>query len=320
MLFAISFGSVSIDIDKIIIHLLNQFPGISLNSNLTDTEISILNQIRLPRVFLAGLVGAALSLSGATYQGAFKNDLADPYLLGVASGAGLGATISIVFGVHSLANSVPATTFFSFIGALLAVVMVVSFARFAGKDSSNLLLAGVAVAAFLTAIQTYMLQANRDSIVQVYIWILGGLSTSGWDEVLLIAPYVLICGVPLIMLGKYLDVLRVGDSEAKSLGINPTKIRLTVVLFATLLTAAAVSVSGLISFVGLIVPHTVRIVFGSSYKSLLIYSVIIGSAFLILADVGSRILVSSQLPIGVVTAGIGAPFFIFILATRNNHA
>jgi len=312
-LFAISIGSVPISFVAIIKEFLNSLPGVSINSDLDQVEKTIISEVRAPRIVLAGLVGASLSLSGASYQGVFKNDLADPYLLGVASGAGLGATISIIYNLGSSVSGISLTTVLAFIGAILAVSISVFAARLAGRDSSYLLLTGIAVAAFFTALQTFLLQMNRESISQVYLWILGGLSTNGWSEVQLLLPYVIICAVPIFLLRRSLDVLRLGDAEAKSVGMQPNKVRMVVVCFATLLTAAAVSVSGLIAFVGLIVPHIVRRIFGSSYRYLLILSTISGAIFLILADVVSRNIVQSQIPIGVVTAAVGGPFFLVVL-------
>lgn len=289
-------------------------PGV--HSSLTPQQRVILFQWRLPRAVLGGLVGSALALSGATYQGVFRNPLADPYLLGVAAGAGLGATI--VIGGHLQAGWGPLDTVAAaaFVGALAGVVLAAALGRGAGSSPAALLLAGVAVASFLTAVQTYLVQRDSDGFREVYTWILGQLVTSGWSDVALLAPYVAVCGAVILALRRQLDVLRVGDTEAASLGLDPGRIRLVLIVAASLLAAAAVAVSGLISFVGIVVPHLVRLLAGSSNRVVLPLSALGGAAFLMLADLGARTLASpAEVPIGVITAFVGAPFFAFVLWT-----
>lgn len=289
-------------------------PGV--HSSLTPQQQVILFQWRLPRAVLGGLVGSALALSGATYQGVFRNPLADPYLLGVAAGAGLGATI--VIGGHLQAGWGPLDTVAAaaFVGALAGVLLAAALGRGAGSSPAALLLAGVAVASFLTAVQTYLVQRDSDGFREVYTWILGQLVTSGWTDVALLAPYVVVCGAVILALRRQLDVLRVGDTEAASLGLDPGRIRLVLIVAASLLAAAAVAVSGLISFVGIVVPHLVRLLAGSSNRVVLPLSALGGAAFLMLADLGARTLASpAEVPIGVITAFVGAPFFAFVLWT-----
>ncbi len=296
--------------------LLDALPLLSFESGLSDSERNILLNVRLPRVVLGCLVGAALAMSGATYQGVFRNPLADPYLLGVASGAGLGATIALVFSLPFTWGPLRPVAFAAFLGALGAVALVSVLGRSRNGDAARLLLAGIAIVAFLTAIQTYVLHRNRESIAQVFGWILGGLTTSGWSEVLFLAPYVLVCGVVLLAHGRHLDVFSVGEQEASSLGLHPVNVRWLLIITATLLTASAVAVSGLISFVGIIIPHAMRLLFGASYRKILPLSVLYGAAFLVFADIGSRTISGSQLPISVITASIGAPFFAAVLFRR----
>ncbi len=288
-------------------------------SSLDDRQIAIVEQIRLPRVVLGLLVGATLSLSGAAYQGVFRNPLADPYLLGAAAGAGLGVTIVIVrLGEGRLTPGyVPLA---AFVGAVLAVALSYALGAAGGGRAStaSLILAGVAVASFLTAVQTYVQQRNQDTIRDVYVWILGRLSTAGWHEVRLLLPYALLSTVVLLAHRRVLDVLAVGDDEAASLGLNPQRNRLIIVIAATLGTAAAVSVSGLIAFVGIIVPHTVRLLAGRSNRVVLPLSMLFGGAFLCLTDLLARTLSSpAEIPIGVVTAFFGAPFFILVLRSSR---
>ena len=301
---------------QVVRELLGSIFFISDASSLTSTEQTILWDLRLPRVVLGGLVGAMLSLAGASYQGVFRNPLADPYLLGIAAGAGLGATFVMVNVSSPSAILLP---FAAFVGAISAVALAYLVGRsVGGRSSLTLVLAGVAVAAFLTALQTYLQQRNTETIRQVYSWILGRLSTTGWSDVTLLLPYVAICAMVLLFHRRFLDVMSVGDVEADSLGISSSKVRAIVVVAATLGTAASVAVSGLIAFVGIVVPHTVRLIVGPSYRSILPLSMLFGAAFLILSDLVARIIASpAELPIGVITAFIGAPFFVLVLRTSR---
>lgn len=307
-------GAAGLGIGHVVLALVDALPLLEVDHGLTAVEHSVLFQIRFPRVVLGGMVGAVLALAGSAYQGVFRNPLADPFLLGVAAGSGLGATIALAATDNSglLAP-------FAFAGGLLAVGATYVLGRsVGGRTATSLILAGVAVAAFATAVQTYVLQQNVETLREVYSWLLGRLGTVGWSEVMQLLPYALVSGVVLIGSRRLLDVLSVGDEEAASLGINVKRVRWIVVLAATLATAAAVSVSGLIGFVGIIVPHTVRILFGWSYRVIIPLSVLFGAAFLMLADVAARTLVTpAELPIGVVTAFFGAPFFVLVLRTMG---
>ncbi len=288
-------------------------------TDLDGREVAIIEQIRLPRVVLGLLVGSTLSLCGASYQGVFRNPLADPYLLGAAAGAGLGVTVVIVRVSEGSATPgyVPLA---AFVGALGAVALAYALGAAGGGRAStaSLILAGVAVASFLTAVQTYVQQQNQDTIRDVYVWILGRLSTAGWGEVRLVLPYAVVTWVVLLAHRRVLDVLAVGDDEAATLGLHPHRSRLIVVVTATLGTAAAVSVSGLIGFVGIIVPHTVRLLAGRSNRVVLPLSLLFGGAFLCIADLLARTLSSpAEIPIGVVTAFFGAPFFVLVLRSSR---
>jgi iron complex transport system permease protein len=306
---------------RVPLELINRLPLISFDSGVSSTEWNLIWQIRMPRVVLAGLVGAMLSTAGAAYQGVFRNPLIDPYLLGVAAGAGLGATI--IFTVNRAGTSswivdpLPLTAFVGGLGAV-ALTYLVGTAFGANRSSATLVLAGVAVTSLATALQTFILQRNTDVVRQVYSWILGRLSSATWSDVRLVIPYVILSLGALLIHRRLLDVLRVGDDEAKALGVNVDRVRLIVVLAATLGTAAVVAVSGLIGFVGIIVPHAVRLVAGASYRVVLPVSLVAGAAFLILADIPGRILDNpAETPIGVVTAFLGAPFFLLILRTKQ---
>jgi iron complex transport system permease protein len=305
---------------RVPLELLDRLPFVAIDSGMTQTDWSIVWNIRAPRVVLAALVGSTLSLAGASYQGVFRNPLVDPYLLGVAAGAGLGATVVIT--VNRAGSSswfIDPLPLAAFIGGLVAVLVTyVVGSTVREQTSTTLVLAGVAVTSLTTALQTFLLQRNSDVVRQVYSWILGRLSTATWGDVRLVLPYVIISTIALLLHRRLLDVLRVGDEEASALGVDVARVRLVVVIAATLGTAAVVAVSGLIGFVGIIVPHAVRLVVGASYRIVLPMCILVGAAFLILADIPGRILDNpAETPIGVVTAFLGAPFFLLILRTRQ---
>jgi iron complex transport system permease protein len=312
-------GPVDIGLGAIARSALARVPLIGVESPLGASDEAIVWELRVPRVALGALVGAMLALAGATYQGVFRNPLADPYLLGVAAGAGLGATVAISYGPIGAGGYLLPLA--AFAGAVFAVVAAYAIGRSLGgeRTTATLILAGVTVAAFLTAAQTFVQQQNADTLNEVYAWLLGGLGTSGWREVALIAPYVALSATVLLLHRRTLDVLAVGDDEARSLGLDVTRTRFVLVGFATLGTAAAVAVSGLIGFVGIIVPHLVRLIVAPTFRVILPLSFAIGAAFLVLADVVARTaLAPAELPIGVVTAFVGAPFFALVLRTTRH--
>lgn len=313
---ATMFGPISLPPTAVVRELLDRLPFVVLDSGLSEQQAAILWEIRLPRIVLGGLVGATLALCGAAYQGVFRNPLADPYLLGVAAGAGLGATLSIAYLPDHSGWPIDPLPLAAFAGALIGVFATYTLGRAGGRSrtASTLILAGVAMASFLTALQTYVQQRESDTLRQVFAWILGQLTTASWGQVGLVLPYILVSGVTLLLHRRLLDVMAVGDEEADALGVDTRKLRLLVVIAASLGTAAAVSVSGLIAFVGIIVPHTVRLLLGSSYRVVLPLSVLLGAVFLILTDLAARTTMApAELPIGVITAFLGAPFFLIVL-------
>lgn len=319
-----SIGSAGPASWRVPLELLDRLPLISIDSGVNEAQWAIIWKIRMPRVLLGLLVGGMLSIGGAGYQGVFRNPLVDPYLLGSAAGAGLGATLVLTVG-RDITSSwpidpVPAVAFLT---ALLTVAVTYSVGGAFGRSApsgTTLVLAGVAVTAFVTALQTFVLQRNVEVVREVFSWILGRLSSATWADVRLAFPYIACSSLVLFLMRRHLDVLRVGDEEAGAMGMSVRRTRLVVVVAATLGTAAAVGVSGLIAFVGLVIPHIVRLMVGASYKHLIPLSFVVGGAFLILADIPSRALLSgAETPIGVITAFLGAPFFIYLLR-RNRVA
>ena len=306
-------GPAGLTASGVLLELLDRIPFVHLDSGLTQRQQVILWEIRIPRVVLGAIVGAMLAIAGATYQGVFRNPLADPYLLGVSSGAGLGATLAIVVGGAAASGAVPPA---AFAGGMIAVLATIALGRSVGGGRSEvvIILAGVAVAAFASAIQTFFMQRHDDTLRQVYSWMLGRLTTDGWAEVQRVLPYVIVATAVIALFRRMLDVMAVGDVEAATLGIAPARVRLILISVATLGTAAVVSVSGLIGFVGIVIPHAVRMLIGPGHRLLLPVSLLVGAAFLVLADIVARTAMSpAELPIGVVTAAIGAPFFMLVL-------
>ncbi|WP_424537125.1 FecCD family ABC transporter permease [Sphaerisporangium viridialbum] len=307
-------GAAGVSFKGIVLELLDRVPFVSVDSGLSPVERGLVFQLRLPRVVLAAVVGGLLAIAGAGYQGVFRNPLADPYLLGAAAGAGFTATLMIV--LIQVDGLVPLAAFGGAIGGVLLAYALGNTAG-RGGGTSTLVLAGVAVASFLSALQTFVQQLRVEQLQRIYSWILGGIG-GDWSQVWLIAPYAIVSTVVLLAHGRLLDVLSVGDDEAVSLGVNAARVRLVVLCAASLATASAVAVSGLIGFVGIVVPHVVRRLAGGSYRVVLPLSLLAGASFLVLADLVARtVLAPAELPIGVVTAFIGAPFFVGVLrATR----
>ncbi|MFF0576356.1 FecCD family ABC transporter permease [Streptosporangium saharense] len=313
MLAALLVGAADIAPRGAALQLLDWLPFVSADSGLAPVERALLLELRLPRVLLAAIVGGLLACAGAGYQGVFRNPLADPYLLGAAAGAGLTTTAVIVFTTGEGGTLlVPGA---AFAGAIGGVMLAYALGNVAGRGggTATLVLAGVAVTSFLTAIQTFLQQLDVEELQRVYSWILGNVG-GGWEQVRLVLPYAVVSVVVMLLYGRLLDVLSVGDDEASSLGVNVARVRLVVLLAASLATASAVAVSGLIGFVGIVVPHVVRRLAGGSYRAVLPLSLVGGAAFLVVADLVARTVIApAELPIGVVTAFTGAPFFVTVL-------
>ncbi|MFI6597121.1 FecCD family ABC transporter permease [Nonomuraea sp. NPDC050536] len=304
-------GAAGISPWQVVLQALDWLPFVHVESGLAPVEQGLLWEIRLPRVLVAAVVGGLLAMAGAGYQGVFRNPLADPYLLGSAAGAGMAATLVIVL-VPAPVASVPLAAFAGAVGGVFLAYLLGNTAGRSG-GTATLVLAGVAVTSFLTAIQTFIQQFKVEELQRIYSWILGDVG-GGWDQFWLVLPYAAVSSVLLLLHGRVLDVLAVGDEEATSLGLRATRVRLAVLLAASLATAAAVAVSGLIGFVGIVIPHVVRRLAGGSYRIVLPLSLIGGAAFLVLADLLARTVIApAELPIGVVTMFVGAPFFVGVL-------
>jgi iron complex transport system permease protein len=308
---SVGVGSVSIPPDTTIKIILAQIvPGTLIEWPAAYERILL--DIRLPRVALIALSGAALACSGAAYQGLFRNALADPYLIGVASGAGLGAILALGLQAPLGALAVPLG---AFAGALTTVAAVYTLGR-SGRSTSTtaLILAGVAIGSAASAVSTYVMLAGGHQVTRVLAFLLGGYGGAGWGAVAAVAPFTLVGTAALCVLARPLNLLLWDEDQARRLGVSVERVKLAVIVAATMTTAAAVAFSGLIGFVGLIVPHVVRMLAGGDHRRLIPLAAIGGAAFLMGADLVARTAAAPQeLPLGVVTALAGAPFFLWLL-------
>jgi iron complex transport system permease protein len=312
---SVGLGAVSIPAGDVIRILAARLPFLHLTPTWPASSETILLSLRLPRAALILLAGAALGGSGAAYQGLFRNPLADPYIIGVAAGAALGAVIALALPGAGTLLGLATVPLAAFGGALITVFVVYSLAR-VGKTTpvTTLILAGVAVSSFATALSTFLTLRSAAELRRAIAWILGGFSMTGWPPVLIMLPYIGIGLGVLVALSRPLNVLQFGDEQARQLGLNVERLKLVLIGAASLAAATAVAFSGIIGFVGLAVPHVVRLLWGPDYRRLVPLSIIGGAAALLLADLAARTLVApAELPVGVITALVGAPFFLWLL-------
>ena len=296
-----------------------RLPFVAIDTDWPNSWDAIIWQIRFPRIVLAGLVGGCLAISGATYQGLFRNPLADPYLIGVSAGAGLGATIVLITSVPVYYHGLSVLPVAAFAGAILAVTLAYTVARRSGGlPLSTLILAGVAIGYMAAAMMSFLMIRSDSDVRPVLAWLLGGFSGAQWRDVYIVLPYLVPGFVIMMAYGRILNMFQLNEEEARQLGVNVERTKLILIVLASLTTAAAVSVSGLIGFVGLIAPHAVRLVWGYDHRFLLPMALLAGAGFLVVADRVARTVVSpSELPVGVVTAFCGAPFFLYLLRRRG---
>ncbi len=322
ILLSAAIGAVAIhpfDVARIIA---SRLPFLQVRPTWPSTYETILFDIRLPRTVLILLAGAALSGSGAAYPGLFRNPLADPYIIGVASGAGLGAVIAMALQWPATILGALVIPIAAFIGALITVGVVYELSR-RGRSTpvATLILAGVAIGSFTTAITTFLMLSSQVELRRAISWMLGGFAFGGWLPVIAIVPYI-VCGLVLLsLMGRALNVLQFGDDQAQQLGLRVDRAKVIVVIAASLATAAAVAFAGIIGFVGLAVPHVVRLLWGGDYRRLIPLSIVAGAALLLLADILARTIIAPQeVPLGVVTAMFGAPFFLWLLRRTKRQS
>lgn len=313
---SISFG----DALKIVLSALPHIGDYVDISGIKASHVAIIKNIRLPRIIISALVGMALSISGAVLQGIFKNPMADPYVLGVSSGAAFGATLSIALGISFEFAGLSSTGLFAFVGAIGATMTVYGLSIKNNKaDMTSLLLAGIAINFFLSSLISLIMTFNREQVEKIIFWTMGSVSAASWNHVAISLPLITAGCLLAMFFSRELNVMLMGDETASSLGVDVPRTRGILLVLASVVSAAAVSVSGIIGFVGLVIPHVVRIFAGPDHRTLMPLAIVSGAIFMMLADMLARTLASpSEIPIGVITAMLGAPYFIYLLNSTKN--
>lgn len=326
MMLGASLGAVPIALERMLAVLLERLFGwvVPVNPPASPNEMAIVMDVRLPRLVAAAVVGAALALAGVIFQGLLRNPLADPYVIGTAAGAALGASIALILSgsfafIWQGFTLVPLA---AFLGALGAVLIVYRVSQVGPRvPIVTLLLAGFALSSILTATMAFLWLLNDVTLRRVIFWTMGGLSTAGWAQLALVAPLVVAGLLASRLFTADLNALLLGEEAAAHLGVEVERRKFLLLALGSLLTAAAVSISGLIGFVGLVIPHVARLLLGPDHRTLLPASALIGALFLVLADLLARTLLAPQeIPVGILTALSGAPFFIYLLrrSTREH--
>lgn len=320
MLVGMGIGAVRVPFVEIISIIGRDLLYLPQNAAIDPMHTNIVMNIRLPRVVLAGLVGASLAIAGAAFQGLLRNPLADPYTLGVSSGASVGAVLALFFQLSLPFAGRFTLPLLSISAAFITIFLVLFFARTIDRSMKveTIILTGIIFSSFLGALISLMIALSGEELRQIIGWLLGSVSMRGWSYVQIILPFFLAGAVILFMNARELNAMSFGEERAKHLGVNVERRKLLVLAAGSILTGAAVAVSGTIGFVGLVIPHLTRILWGPDHLHLLSLSALTGAGFLILADLTARtIILPAELPIGVITAMIGAPVFAVILMGRK---
>lgn len=322
MIVAVSVGSANLSVLDSFKLVLDKIPGLKELVDVSDISTAydiIVWKVRIPRILMAALVGGALAIVGGAFQGVFGNSLADPHILGVSSGAAVGATIAMLTGVSVSFFGLGAVGAFAFIGALVTVFFVYKVARIGGQVSTvSMLLTGTAISTMLSAFISLLMTFNSNKIEKVYMWTLGSFSSANWKKVGFLAIFVLVGFILLLLYRDKLNLLMMGEEDAKSLGLDTEKTRRHIIIIASLIVAACVSVSGVIGFVGLIIPHCVRLLGGYNNRKLIPYSFYVGAVFTVICDTIARTVASpTEIPVGIITSLFGAPYFIFLIVNKK---
>ncbi|RFU62402.1 FecCD family ABC transporter permease [Peribacillus glennii] len=320
MVIGISVGTVSVPISFIFRVICVEILHFPIGEEIDPMYTNIVMNIRLPRVILAGLIGASLAIAGAAFQGLLRNPLADPYTLGVSSGASVGAVVTLFFQLSLPGIGLYTLPLFSITSAFATILLVLLFARKVDRSMKveTIILTGIIFSSFLGAFISLMIALTGDELRQIIGWLLGSVSMRGWEYIKIMLPFFILGSLLLLFSARELNAMSFGEEQAQHLGVNVQKRKLLVIASASILTGAAVAVSGTIGFVGLVIPHLARLVWGPDHKHLLPLSILTGAGFLILADLVARTVISpTELPIGVITALIGAPVFAAILVRKR---
>jgi iron complex transport system permease protein len=321
---ATSMGAANITSYKVLNAILGKIPFIAqyIDGDVSKTDSLIIFMVRMPRIIMASLVGIGLSVVGASFQSLFKNPMADPYVLGISSGAALGAALAIVLKIPSPAASLSIITISAFAFAVVTTILVYYIAQVRGKVTTiNLLLAGCAISFLISSIISIIMVFNQEEVNKIVFWMMGSFNASSWNNICIVAPIVLIGTIVIYFFYRDFNLMLTGEDNAKSLGTNTEMLKKLIILISSMIIAVSVAFSGIIGFVGFLVPHMVRIVFGPNNKALIPFSALGGAVFLLFADTISRtIAVPAELPVGAVTALIGAPYFIYLLIKMKKRS
>lgn len=292
-----------------------------LGKEITDVKpstVAIIWTLRFPRVLLAFFVGGALSICGVAYQSIFKNPMADPFIIGVSSGASLGATIGIVLNISFNFYGINIVNILAFIGALATIFVVYNISRVGRKvPVSTLLLSGVAISQLLLSLVS-LFMIFSGSLNRIVYWTMGSFNAKSWNQLVMVLPYVVIGFIILLKVSREMDIMLLGEDTASQLGVNTERLKRVILVVTALLIAATVSVTGIIGFVGLIIPHIVRLIVGPKHNKLLPYSFLFGGVFLIICDTIARSLLNQEIPVGIITSVFGGPFFIYLLKRKKS--
>jgi len=318
VIFASSVGSANLSIKETTIIIGSLIPPVSFfvdADSIDPRSFAIISQIRLPRIFVAIFVGIALASAGVIFQGIFRNPMADPYIIGVSAGASFGATIGLLFTTGIRLLNISCTSIFAFLGAIAVTFLVYNISRIRNKTSVlTLLLAGVALSSLLSALNSFILIFRAHDLAKVIFWLMGGLTAATWQQFFVIAPIIITLLVISSFYMRDLNIISLGDERASQIGVQTERTKKILLVLASLTTAAAVSVSGIIGFVGLITPHILRLIVGPDHKILYPTSAIAGGIVLLASDTLARtILTPREIPVGIITSIVGVPFFLYLL-------
>ncbi len=315
------FGAADITIKDTLIILANKTCGFfSDEAAALGAKVTIIWKLRFPRSLLAFLTGGSLAVCGGVYQAIFKNPMADPFVLGISSGAAFGATIGIILAIPATILGMNTVSTFAFLGAILAIFFVYNIAKVGKQDNTtSLLLCGIAVNQLLTAIISFAMLLSANEMKKIYFWTLGSFSARGWSHVMTVLPYIIIGLAIIFVFARELDIIVLGDETAVRFGVNVEKNERILFVVTSLVMAACVSVSGIIGFVGLVSPHIVRLIWGPAHRKLLPMSFVLGGVVLCICDTIARSVMEAEIPVGIITAIVGAPFFIYLLRAKNTE-
>ncbi len=319
---SLNLGYAQIPFDKVLLAIWHNLPFLGTSQNPAgNLDETIVFQIRLPRVIAAASVGAALATAGVVFQAIFRNSMADPFVIGASSGASLGASLALLLGIGTMALGAAAVPVLAFAGAVGSVFLVLGISRAGPRiPTTSLLLAGIAVSVVISALVTLIILMAGEGVKGLFFWLMGGFNFVDWRGMRVAAPIILLGIFLIYFFSRDLNILILGEETATSLGVDAERIKKLLIVLASLITAISVSVSGVIGFVGLIIPHLVRLVVGPDHHILIPASLLAGSMFLVLADAAARTVLSPvELPVGIITAMTGGPFFIYLLRARKGR-